>query len=81
MKLAEHNRIQLVWLPGYMRIDGNEIADQLAREGSSHPLTGPLVFTWYICKCCEGGDQGLDEQETRGALAVHMWTKACYGLS
>jgi hypothetical protein len=25
-----------------MRIDGNEIADQLAREGSSHPLTGPL---------------------------------------
>jgi hypothetical protein len=24
-----------------MGIDGNEIADQLAREGSSHPLIGP----------------------------------------
>jgi hypothetical protein len=23
-----------------MRIDGNEIADQLTREGSSHPLIG-----------------------------------------
>jgi hypothetical protein len=24
-----------------MGIDGNEIADQLARQGSSHPLVGP----------------------------------------
>jgi hypothetical protein len=24
-----------------MRIDGNEIATQLARQGSSHPPTGP----------------------------------------
>jgi hypothetical protein len=41
VKLAEHNRIQLVWVPGHMGIDGNEIADQLARQGSSHPLKGP----------------------------------------
>jgi hypothetical protein len=41
VKLAEHNRIQLVWVPGHIGIDGNVIADQLARQGSSHPLTGP----------------------------------------
>jgi ribonuclease HI len=41
VKLAEHNRIQLLWVPGHMGIDGNVMADQLARQGSSHPLTGP----------------------------------------
>jgi ribonuclease HI len=41
VKLAEHNRIQLAWVPGHMGIDGTETPDQLARQGSSHPLTGP----------------------------------------
>jgi hypothetical protein len=41
MKLAEHNRVQLVWVPVRMGIVGNEIADHLARVGSSHLLTGP----------------------------------------
>ena len=41
MKLAEHNRVQLVWVLGHMRIVGNEISEQLAREGSSHLLIGP----------------------------------------
>jgi ribonuclease HI len=38
VKPAEHNRIQLVWVPGHMEIDGNKIADQLTRQGSSQPL-------------------------------------------
>jgi len=41
VKLEECNRIHLVWVPGHTRIDGNEIADKLARQGSSLPLTGP----------------------------------------
>jgi hypothetical protein len=40
-KLAEHNRIQLVWVPGHMGVDGNEMTDQPARQGSWHPLMGP----------------------------------------
>jgi ribonuclease HI len=38
-KLGEHNRIQLVWVPGHMGIARNGTADQLARQGSSHALT------------------------------------------
>jgi len=41
MKLAEHNRVQLVWVPGRMGCVGNEIADHLARVGSWRLLTGP----------------------------------------
>jgi hypothetical protein len=30
--------VQFVWVPGHMGGDGNEIANQLSRQGSSHPL-------------------------------------------
>jgi hypothetical protein len=60
VKLAEHNRIQLVWVPGHMGIAGNEIADQLARQGSSHPLTGPepaLAYLERLPEECSGSGQ------------------------
>lgn len=41
MKLARHKRVQLIWVPGHTGIDGNETANQLARQRSSHPLIGP----------------------------------------
>lgn len=47
-------------------------------------LTSPnrtWACLWYICKGYQESDQGLDKQETWEALAVHLWTKAGYGLS
>jgi ribonuclease HI len=41
VKLAEHNRIQLAWVPRHIGIDVNDIAEQLARQGSSYLLIGP----------------------------------------
>jgi hypothetical protein len=40
-QLAKYNRVQLIWVPGYEGIVGNEMADQLARKGSEHPFIGP----------------------------------------
>jgi hypothetical protein len=39
VKMAENNRIQLIWLPRHMGNNGNEIT--VATRGSSHPLIGP----------------------------------------
>jgi ribonuclease HI len=41
MKLEEHKSSQLLWVPGHMSIDGNEIAYQLAKQASSLLPTGP----------------------------------------
>jgi hypothetical protein len=41
MQLAEHDRVQLIWVPGHEGIDGNETADQLDKLGSEHPFIGP----------------------------------------
>jgi ribonuclease HI len=43
VKLADHNRMQLVWMPVHMGIDGNEIADQVAKHHFSHSLIQPKL--------------------------------------
>jgi len=60
VRLAEHNRIQMVWVPGHMAFDVNEIADELAGQGSSHPLTGYKSALDVSAKVARRGDQGMD---------------------
>jgi hypothetical protein len=85
LKLAQHNRVQLVWVPGHMRIDGNEIADYLARESSSYPLRGPEHALGISVKVARGaiGDwtnrnheellQSIREQrQAKGFLKNHV---------
>jgi len=43
VELTGHIRIKLLWVPGHMGIDGNEITDQSAKDGSSLPLIGPAL--------------------------------------
>lgn len=42
--LAERNRVKLYWIPGHTGLEGNEIADQLARNGSTNMFIGPEPF-------------------------------------
>lgn len=54
LKLAAHNRTELVWVPGHTGIEGNEKADQSARQGSSCPLLGPEPSLGICAKVARG---------------------------
>jgi hypothetical protein len=40
MKLVEHNRVQLIWIPAKRRISENGSAEQFARSGSACTSVG-----------------------------------------
>jgi hypothetical protein len=81
VKLAELNRIQLVWMPGHMGIDGNETADELTRQGFPHPLIWPkselgisakvgrvVIRDWTTRKCGSIGTPYMGKRKLRTFL-------------
>ena len=43
-KLGTNNMLKLAWIPGHSNIEGNDIADSLARQGSSKDFIGPEPY-------------------------------------
>lgn len=39
--LTKHNKLRLCWVPGHKGIEGNEVADELARQGANTRFIGP----------------------------------------
>jgi hypothetical protein len=66
---------------GHVEIDGNEIANELARQGSSHPLIGPvlgisakvargMIRDWTSRKREEKWQSIHGQRQTKGFLKV-----------
>ena len=47
--LANHNSVNLKWIPGHSGFPGTELADRLAKAGASSTLLGPLPATRVPC--------------------------------
>ena len=40
-ELSAHNKVRICWVPGHSEVDGNEVADELARQGAATKFIGP----------------------------------------
>jgi hypothetical protein len=67
--------------PGLMGLDGNEIADQLGKHSSSHPLTMPEPVPGMSVKVVREVIRGWMRRETWGVLAFHLGRNASLGFS
>lgn len=75
--MAEHNRIQLVWVSGHMGIDGNEIVDHLTRQGSPNSRTGPETLLGIFAKAARGVTGDLTSRKHKECWqSAHGWHQA-----
>jgi hypothetical protein len=56
----------MVWMPRNIGIDGNEIADHLARQGSSLPLTEPEIALAVSIMVARGVTRSWKSRENKG---------------
>lgn len=59
--LAEKNQVWLLWIPGHSGLDGNELSDQLAKQGSTTQFIGP--------------EPALGVSVQAAKLALRRWTR------
>jgi hypothetical protein len=82
-QLTEHNRVQLMWVPGQENIVVNEMADQLARTGSEHPFTGPepaYGISIEVAKKAVRDCMNRNHQKKKKPLGSQNWTQRGKGI-
>ena len=48
-QLGKQNHVSIAWIPGHVRVHGNEVADYVAKSGSKSKIHGPEPFTTVLC--------------------------------
>ncbi|XP_054723946.1 zinc finger protein 233-like [Uloborus diversus] len=66
VRLAGSNRVSLYWVPGHRDIVGNELADQLAEQGSNAPFMGPEPVLCLPCNAVRTTAKNLLMDESYG---------------
>jgi hypothetical protein len=61
-------------------IDGNEMADQLARTGSENPFIGPEPACCISIGAAKKAVRDWTNRNHKKALVIHYWTQTGKGL-
>jgi hypothetical protein len=69
--MPEHNRLQMIWVPGYRRIKGTELLISWQRM----KLNIHLQHMKWPVEPQKVWHSRLDEQKTSGIQTVHIWKK------
>ena len=80
--LATHNTVKVCWVPGHQGIEGNEVADELAKRGTtmdSHSLeVPPPIIHYYNQKFNSLVKKTNDEWKTNNSPKITKIFWPCY---